>query len=205
MSIRRAESRDRDDVSRLHVMAGPNVYKYFFACDEEGAFAINGLLFDAPETFSSMQYYHVCESAGVVQGAIGMFPGKDHESMNRNVGRHIRDIIGITGYGAIPKMILRSRMGRRMPALGDDELYIEALAVYPEYRGRGLSSAMLTYAFGESARLGLPLLSLYAEINNESAIAIYRSKGFRVADTLELPSRYRKHNLFGFHKMVAPV
>lgn len=205
MSIRRAEPRDRDDVSRLHVMAGPNVYRYFFACDEEGAVAINGVLFDVPETFSSMQYYHVCESAGVVQGAIGMFPGRDHEAMNRNVGRHILDIMGITGYGALPKMILRGRMGRRMPPLGDDELYIEALAVYPEYRGRGLSSALLKYAFEESARLGLPLLSLYAEINNQNAIAIYRSKGFRVADTLELPSRYRKYNLFGFHKMVAPV
>jgi ribosomal protein S18 acetylase RimI-like enzyme len=205
MGIRMAESCDRDDVSRLHVMAGPNVFKYFFACDEERAVAINRVLFDVPDTFSSMQYYHVCGSLGVVQGAIGMFPGKNHEAMNRNVGRHIRDIIGITGYCALPKMLLRGRLGRRMPALGDDELYIEALAVYPEYRGRGLSSAMLKYAFGESTRLGLPLLSLYAEINNENAIAIYRSKGFRVEDTLELPRRYRKHNLFGFHKMIATV
>ncbi len=205
MVIRKSELCDRDDVSRLHVMAGPNVYKYCFACDEEEAIAINRMLFDTADTFCSQRYYHVYDSSAGVQGVIGIYPGKDNDALGNNVGRYIRGITDITGYMSILKMTLRYRMFRRFPALGDDELYIEALAVYPEYRGRGVSSALLKFAFKECARMKLPVVSLFAEINNDHALAIYRGKGFQVEDTVELPRRYRKYNLYGFHKMTAPV
>jgi ribosomal protein S18 acetylase RimI-like enzyme len=205
MVIRKAELPDRDHVSRLHVMAGPNVYGYCFCCNEEKAVAINNVLFATDDTFCSGRYYHVCESDGIVQGAIGLYPARDNEPLGSNIGRHIGEIADITGYMAIARMALRYRFFRRFPALGGDELYIEALAVYPQFRGRGVSSALLDFAFQECARLKLPAVSLFAEINNEHALAVYRHRGFRVTDTVELPQRYRKHHLFGFHKLVAPV
>jgi ribosomal protein S18 acetylase RimI-like enzyme len=205
MRIRKAEVHDRDDVSRLHVMAGPNVYKYCFACSEDQAVAVNRILFDTTDTFCSRQYYYVCESHDGVQGAVGIYPGRDNAALGKNVGRYIRDLAGITGYRSLITMALRHRMGNRFPVLGDEELYIEALAVYPEFRGRGVSSAMLKFAFEECARMKLPFVSLFAEVNNERAIAIYRGKGFKVEDTVVLPRRYRRHNLYGFHKMTAPV
>ncbi len=205
MLVRKAESRDRDDVSRLHVMAGPNVYKYFFACNDSEAVAINRMLYDTPDTFSSQQYYFVCGSPDGVMGAIGIYPGRDNDALGKNVGRYIWKVVGITGYRSLVSMMLRYRMGGRFPALGENELYIEALAVYPEFRGLGVSSVLLKFAFEECARMKLPVVSLFAEINNDRAIAIYRSKGFQVEDTVVLPRRYRKYNLFGFHKMTAPV
>ncbi len=205
MMIRKAELIDRDDVSRLHVMAGPNVYKYFFACDDAGAVAINCMLYDTPDTFCSRSYYYMCGSPGGIEGVIGLYPGKDNARLGKNVGRYFRELAEITGYMALLTMARRYRIGSRFPPLRDDELYIEALAVYPEFRGRGVSSALLKFAFEECARMKLPFVSLFAEINNDRAIAIYRGRGFEVEDTTVLPKRFRKHNLYGFHKMIAPV
>lgn len=203
--IRKAALSDREDVSRLHVMAGPNVYSYCFGCDEEKAVAINRLLFETPDTFCSRQYYYVCGSPAGAEGLLGIYPGRDNEALGRNVGRYIRGIAGITGPLSILKMMVRSGLFRRMPALGDDELYIEALAVYPHYRGHGVSSALLNFAFEECVRMKLSVVSLFAEINNDRALAVYHHKGFRVADSVELPPRFRRHGLYGFHKMTAPA
>ncbi len=205
MMVRNAEPGDRDDVSRLHFMAGPNVYKYFFACDDVKAVAINRLLYDTPDTFCSRQYYHVYGPPGGVQGLVGMYPGRDNTALGKNAGRYVRGLAGITGPLSLLRMALRYRMSHRIPALGEDELYIEALAVYPEFRGRGVSSVLMRFAFEECERMKLENVSLFTEINNERAISIYRAKGFRVEKTVLLPRRFLKHNLYGFHKMIAPV
>ena len=203
--IRKAEARDRADISRLHFIAGPNINKYFFASDEATVIRLLERLYDTPQTILSMEYFRLDEENSAVKGAICIFPAGEKKLLERNIGKYVRDIIRIASPAAVIKMALHNTLNKRLPAFNDDELYIEALAVYPEFRGQGVSSALLKYAFEQARRLNLPKISLMAETPNEHAISIYKKYGFVITETVELGPGYRKYNLYGAHKMVAEV
>lgn len=59
-----------------------------------------------------------------------------------------------------------------------DEGYVTNVCTAPEYRRRGVASALID-AMSERARaLGLAFLSLEARVTNEAAIRLYECKGF---------------------------
>lgn len=57
------------------------------------------------------------------------------------------------------------------------EYYIDSLAVYPEYRQRGIASALLRHAVVYAASLGLPA-ALLVDKGNPNAERLYTSLGF---------------------------
>jgi len=61
---------------------------------------------------------------------------------------------------------------------------VVAVAIYPEYRGRGLASKLLDYAIALAGRLDAPGLSIVTEDTNASSLNLYKKKGFIVAETL---------------------
>lgn len=203
--IRKAEPKDKADVLKLHYMAGPNIHKYLWACDERKVYKLLDLLYDTTDTFASMDLFWVNDDNGATKGAICLLPGRDKKPLERNVGRYGRDLMRIAGPVSSIKMVLHSSLSRYLPECEDDELYIHALAVYPESRGQGVSSALLKQSFDHARQLNLPKVSLLAETPNEHAISIYKKYGFSITQTIELASKYRKHELYGAHKMVANV
>jgi ribosomal protein S18 acetylase RimI-like enzyme len=58
-------------------------------------------------------------------------------------------------------------------------LYISAVALYPEHRGRGIGTRLLEAARERARRLGLPRLSLICVEANRGAMALYERLGFR--------------------------
>jgi ribosomal-protein-alanine N-acetyltransferase len=62
-----------------------------------------------------------------------------------------------------------------------DEVHINNVAVRPEYRGRGLGSALLTFALEEGARHGAPRATLEVRRSNGAARRLYERFGFQVA------------------------
>lgn len=57
-------------------------------------------------------------------------------------------------------------------------VYVNALAVFPEFRRMGIASDLLAHARAEAAKDGLPL-SLSVSDANPSAVATYQTNGFR--------------------------
>ncbi len=82
-------------------------------------------------------------------------------------------------------------MSRRVEA--DGEMYVQELATLPEYRRRGIASALLAYAFEVAAREGLDKVSLHVDSENtHDAPSVYRRAGLDVrcayhAHVLDLP------------------
>ncbi len=62
-----------------------------------------------------------------------------------------------------------------------DEIHINNFAVRPEWRGRGLGSALLQHVLGEGRRLGAPKATLEVRRSNEPAVRLYERAGFRQA------------------------
>jgi ribosomal-protein-alanine N-acetyltransferase len=61
-----------------------------------------------------------------------------------------------------------------------DELHINNLAVVPEFRRRGVASALLTYVLTEGHRLGARRAMLEVRRSNEAAQRLYERFGFAV-------------------------
>jgi ribosomal protein S18 acetylase RimI-like enzyme len=203
--IRKAERKDKADISRLHYMAGQHFFNYFFAGTEIIALKMLDRLSEPPDTIFSRDFFWVHEDQGTIQGAISIFPGKDKELFEKNIGIQGKELAHIAGLFPTMMMMFRGSLHTYMPPIDDDELYIQALAVFPKYRGQRVASALLRHAFEHAKQQQLPKVSLLVEIPNEHALMVYQHYGFRITMTQHFKRRYRRHKLYGVHKMVAAV
>jgi ribosomal protein S18 acetylase RimI-like enzyme len=202
--IRKAELKDKTDISRLHYMAAPNIFNYFFA-GTKTALAVLDRLYEKPDTIFSKDFFWVNEENGTIKGAISIFPGKEEKLLEKNIGKYGKELAQIMGFFTAVKMIFRGSLSKYFPTINDDELYIQALAVFPEYRGQRIASPLLRHAFGYARQIKLARVSLLVETPNEHAVMVYKKYGFRITTTQTFKSNYRKHRLYGIHKVVAEV
>jgi ribosomal protein S18 acetylase RimI-like enzyme len=124
----------------------------------------------------------------------------------KNIGKQGKELVQIAGYFTAIKMLLRGSLHNYMPPVDDDELYIQTLAVFPQYRGQRVASVLLQHAFEHAKQQQLlPKVSLLVEIPNEHARMVYTHYGFRITMTQHFKRKYKKHKLYGVHKMVAEL
>lgn len=67
------------------------------------------------------------------------------------------------------------------PETTPDEFYLDTLAVFPDYRGRGIARALIEAVRSRAAECGKPL-GLLVDKANTRARALYDSVGFRHVD-----------------------
>lgn len=58
------------------------------------------------------------------------------------------------------------------------ELYLDSLAVYPQYRGKGVASALLRASIEKAREMNLPAAGLLVDKRNPNAERLYRNIGF---------------------------
>ncbi|GAB1477637.1 hypothetical protein MASR2M74_01790 [Paracoccaceae bacterium] len=66
-----------------------------------------------------------------------------------------------------------------LEALAPASWYLNVLATYDGFRGRGCGSALLSHAETVARRGGFGTISLIAEDTHQDALRLYRAKGFR--------------------------
>ena len=71
------------------------------------------------------------------------------------------------------------------------ELYLDSLAVLPEYRRQGIANRLLIATKERATRMGLPCVGLLVDKDNPVGEALYSSVGFR----------YVNDNHWGGHPM----
>jgi N-acetylglutamate synthase-like GNAT family acetyltransferase len=204
--IRKAELKDKGDITRLHYMAGPNLMKYFFACNsDEKTYTVLDLLYESNETIFSKEYFSLFEENEKVKGAISLFPGNKKKLLEKNIGQYGKEIFKISGLKKSIKMMFRNSLNKAFPSFYNDELYIEAISVFPEYRGQSIASKLLKHSFEHAEKLNIPKVALLVEIQNEHALNVYKKYGFNIVSTHEFKRKYRKHKLIGVHKMIVEI
>ena len=65
-----------------------------------------------------------------------------------------------------------------LEALAPGSWYLNVLATYPQFRGKGCGSALLAHAEDVTRKAGRTTISLIAEDTHEDALRLYRSKGY---------------------------
>ena len=91
------------------------------------------------------------------------------------VGYPIRKAADPADYDDMPPMFVPLQ---ELEDLAKESWYVNVLAAYPEFRGRGYGSALLDIAHREAARTGCGGLSLIVSDANEGARRLYARKGY---------------------------
>ncbi|SFO77338.1 GNAT family N-acetyltransferase [Prevotella sp. tf2-5] len=73
------------------------------------------------------------------------------------------------------------------------ELYIDSLAVLPEYRRQGIARKLLLATKEQANRMGLPCIGLLVDKNNPAGEALYASVGFRYVNDSHWGGHPMKH------------
>ena len=73
------------------------------------------------------------------------------------------------------------------------ELYLDSLAVLPDYRRQGIASRLIRATKERADRMGLPCVGLLVDKGNLSGEALYTSVGFRYANDSQWGGHPMKH------------
>lgn len=79
-------------------------------------------------------------------------------------------------------VMLRQLLGFAGQGLATDDYYITFVALYPAFRGRGLSKPLLAHAEESALREGCSRLTLDVDADNTIAISAYQRVGFEQID-----------------------
>ena len=73
------------------------------------------------------------------------------------------------------------------------EIYIDTIAVFPEYRGKGFGNIILDYIINVIAIKQDKTIGLLVDFTNPKAKKLYESKGFKVVGEKQLMSENHEH------------
>lgn len=177
MLYRTAHLTESLDVARFITVAGGGLYEFLFD-DLVPLVSANELLAIAVASDSDPVSYRNCQVAvdenNGILGTANAFPA---------------DLLRDPSYALLPDE--RVDHIRPMLLLQDwDSMFLNALAVGDQCRGRGIGSQLLEWALTRARDLGLPRLSLHVWADNLVARDYYKTRGFSdvgVADVAPHP------------------
>lgn len=91
----------------------------------------------------------------------------------------------------------REQLGKDHSNMADEtqagELYLDSLAVIPEYRRRGIAQRLIRATKEKATAMGLPCVGLLVDKGNPSGEALYAATGFRYAGDSRWGGHEMKH------------
>lgn len=203
--LRKPYDNEIDACANLIFTSGPDLYRYIFATQEPNIYDYIKFLCNVKGSLFSTDNIQIEEEDSIVRGLILAYPARDMVKISVKMLKSIPGLFRISGFLNFMKIISRMDLNRYFPGTENDELFISNLAVFEEYRGKGIGLALLQKAENKACEINLEKLSLYVELDNSNAIRIYEKCGFIKEKESILPKKYNRHNLFGFYKMVKTI
>jgi ribosomal protein S18 acetylase RimI-like enzyme len=205
-TIIRSDSSNREDCARLHFMAGPELYQYIYCNERDKVLKIIEMYFEMPETPCSKQYSYIDVVDDALRGFMLGYPVREIGKMPRSIIFRLGKLVKLCGFSNVVKIVSRAlSIIKYFPKLYKNEYFLSNLAVYQEYRGRGVGTGLLEKAEEEAKTMGLEKLSLYVEVDNPGAIRLYEKYGFIKVDEVILPQEFKEHHITGFYKMIKDI
>lgn len=177
LAVRPATPADPAD-ALLYLSAKP--YYDAYAGSESRARAMLSAVYARPGHAASFEVCEVAELDGEVAGVIAHFPVSEGD-------HRARRFVSLT----VPRMppwrwpgLLRHlrAAGTLSPHPPAGMLYVDALAVDPAFRRRGVASALLRHAEAFAAGRGFDGVALDTGLHNEPARALYEARGYAERD-----------------------
>jgi uncharacterized protein len=198
--VRRAHREDSEAVSELIYLPMGKMADYLFGFDDPTrAKEVFRKLFEQEGSRFSYQFADVIEADHEIAGLLIGYPGANLKQMDVPMAKQLRAIFGWSGMW---RFLQRSFPLMRYKETERDEFYIFTLAIKPSFQDNGLGSRLLSHGLAKTRELGLAKCSLGVDINNVGAIHFYEANGFRVVETVQVPSLEHAFGYPGYHRMV---
>ena len=167
--IRRATADDIPHLARFQIKAygGYNEILYDGLVPGQSTESLVQPQFARPNTTPFYENHWIATCDGQVAGGIHAFPMED-------MAEFPRDPLVPEERHALSEECLP-----HLPAPGT--YYVHALAVYPEFRRKGIASTLLSLGRKHAAEKGFAECSLYVFAENVRAVALYKKHGFKEA------------------------
>ena len=176
--LRRSEKQDASGATLLILSAAPSLEVVLR--DRDTALRAGEAAFRAERTVWSHRFGLAAEDGDRPVGLVTAFPGRMYGSLALGTG-----VVLARGAGArhASDLARRGRILQRLLApVRRETLYVSALAVAPEYRGRGIGTALIERVISGAGRLGLAV-ALDTGVEDEAALRLYERLGFRRVET----------------------
>ena len=175
LGVRPATEGDAEAAAALVFQSAPGMYARLAGGAERSRRAIERA-FDRPGTSTSAEVVTLAEESGAVVGAMAAFPAEQGAGRARGFQRAVLTTIPPWRWpGSMWLYWLGARAGPEPPA---ECMYIDALAVAPEARRRGVARTLIAEAERQARAGGFAELALDTSLDNKAARALYLSSGF---------------------------
>ncbi len=121
--------------------------------------------FQETNTQYSYENCQIAEYGGKSAGMILTYDGKELQSLRQPFLDYL-------------KMHFNTQFDAIEDETQEGELYIDCLAVLPDFRGKSIGSALIDAAIEKSKQLHLPATGLLVSVYNEKALNLYQKIGF---------------------------
>ena len=183
IEIRKATKAQSEEIAKLIMMAMTDDCCLYFCGDGYGLDDFQKMMAKLVEREDSQYSYRntlvAMDSDKVVGISVSYDGGRLHE-LRRAFLEAAKEYIGKDHSG----MDDETQAG---------ELYLDSLAVLPEYRRQGIARQLLLATKERANRLGLPCVGLLVDTDNPIGEALYASVGFQYANDSHWGGHPMKH------------
>jgi ribosomal protein S18 acetylase RimI-like enzyme len=174
LAVRPATPADPAD-GLLYASAKP--YYDAYAGSEARARALLAAVYSRPGHAASFDVCSVAELDGGVAGVIAWFPVTEGDERARRFVSLTAPRVPPWHWPALLRHLRAAGTVSPNPPIGT--LYVDALAVAPEFRRRGIARTLLEGAEHAAAQAGLGGVTLDTGLHNEPARSLYEAVGYR--------------------------
>lgn len=139
----------------------------------------------------------IAEIGGRPAGMLLSFPGWEFTRRELAIGW---DLLKLCGLWDVLHLSLPALSIANGVETYRDEYYLANMAVFPDFQGRGIGSALMAHAEGKASRAGLKKCSLIVDTENPSARRLYERCGYKVIFTKTYPGPAENAHA-GYHRM----
>jgi GNAT superfamily N-acetyltransferase len=192
MKIRDAVKEDAYDLARLQSLAGHGIIEFGYSDLVAGVDAIElvSRLFEMGHEPYSHRNCVVAENNGRVVGKLLSYGCDD-----------VTSVVPDDPFIPAERLAILNSCFAPTPV----SWHIDAMAVLPEYQGRGLGREFIEIAKSQCRHNGFDMLSLHIVESNEGARRLYQRCGFKAADRVPIPDEANLSHLGGNILMVCDI
>jgi ribosomal protein S18 acetylase RimI-like enzyme len=195
--IRRGEPVNAAEIAALILLSADHFLPAVFGPGVPGGLRV---LTEGRGTLFSHEHAWIVASEGRAAGMLLGYSGVEKAAEDLATGW---GLLRALGPGLLLRLRRLLRLQRMIGSLGPSEYYVSNIAVFPEFRGRGMGTMLMEVAEREARAAGLAAIVLDVETDNGQAIRLYQRLGF--ATTSATPRLRLESGEFAFFRMEKPL
>ena len=192
--IRKAAPGDADSFYELLIMSSPAFESLF---GESGEKALKNM-FRARNNLFSHQHTVFADADGERAGMLLGYGCREKNAENLSTAALVLWELNVALISRLPVFI---RCGMVVGIVNAGDYFISNVAVFPEFRGRGIATDLIARAEREAKKQGAVRLTLEVETHSAGAIRLYEKLGFHVTEEMSVDIGEKK----SFFRMAKPV